>query len=205
MRWPKSRQWSLLRHVMANQVAAMNGDAEALADFRALIRSRKGAEAKHKYRQKMKKKLIESAALAALLIVAGCATGNHGGTIQPLTAQLLTTAAVVKGLEHSPDLAGKLRIVQPLVCAVATGAQIAPEDILAAVERSGVNDRDAYALINIVMAIYVSTMPQGTNGPDAHPWAKAVWCDGLAGGLAFSAASKGRNAPPAIIWPRILK
>ena len=50
MRWPKSRQWSLARQVMSEQVEIFNGDKSAVADLKLLLKRRPVLRQKKEWR-----------------------------------------------------------------------------------------------------------------------------------------------------------
>jgi len=151
--------------------------------------------------------------LAVMLGLSGCAnTSGNNGRVSPLAAQFFTAAAVAKAVDGNPELRANLKAIQPIVCAVTTRQTLTPEDILAAVETvSDANSADAYATVNVIMAIYLTAMgdPGATNAPDFHPYAKAVWCDGFKAGLASpralqrGAQTRGITSPVVGQWPML--
>ena len=145
-----------------------------------------------------------------LIALAGCATSKPG-SVSPLAAQFFTAAAVSEAVKGQPDLRDKLKAVQPVVCAVTTKQTLTPEDIIAAVE-SVSGTEDTYALVNVIMGIYVTAMggQSSTNDPpDWRPYADAVWCKGFKAGLTApralnrGAQAQGVYSPAVASWPML--
>lgn len=146
------------------------------------------------------KKLLTSIALTALLSTVGCKNAS------PLSLSLATSTIVSYGLRNSPNTANYLRSVQPIACAVATDTDtLNPAQILAAIDADALGSSpEGRAILTGVLLLYISaydSQESNTNAAAVRPYAKAVFCDGLALGLAGAPMTKSRNAPPKVIWP----
>ena len=115
----------------------------------------------------MKKVII---AVVTLALCAGCATNKP---LPPSFYALGTSTAVSLALHNSPRAAGYLRAVQPVVCSLATGRELTPEQIRQAVADLGVSDApEATAIVNSVLMLYIVAFnAQGTNAAAARPYA----------------------------------
>ena len=140
----------------------------------------------------MKKALLSVITLA---LCAGCATNKK---LPPSFYALGTSTAVSLALHNSPQTAGYLRAVQPVVCSLATGRELTPEQIRQAVADLGVADApEATAIVNSVLMLYIVAFnAQGTNAAAARPYAQAIFCDGLAAGLGMSPTAARLRAMP---------
>lgn len=144
--------------------------------------------------------------LTASAMLCGCAK-RPGGT-PPLVYQLLTTALVTESLKNSPHTADKVRQFQPLACALATRRIVQPEIIARAIAGVTKDDRDAQAIGDAVLALYVgaigTTTP--TNEAAAWPYMDAVFCAGISNALVRleTPLTRGRNAVPMTPrWPLV--
>lgn len=149
----------------------------------------------------MKKLTISIAALLLAFVLVGCKNSS------PLTYSLATSTLVSYGLRNSPETAGYLRDVQPVVCSVANGTNLTPAQVVAAIESSGIDDSaEGRLVVNGILLLYISafdSLGTGTNNTaNVSPYAQAIFCDGFAWGLAASPSEmRSRNAPPKKVWP----
>lgn len=150
------------------------------------------------------KKLIAPIAVSLLVFTVGCKNTS------PAVYSLATATAVTYGLRNSPNTSNTLRAVQPVACAMASGDNLTPADIIAAIEASGVagDSPEARLIINSITLLYVAAYDaQGsaTNASAVRPYAQAVFCDGFSLGLAGAPSMRDRNAPPPRTWWPLLK
>ncbi len=129
--------------------------------------------------------------LAFLAFLTGCAT-RHPTTspagLPPAFYQIGTATAVSVGLRNSPHTASYLRALQPVLCAIATATNLAPDEINRILNIGNVPGAspEATAIVNGALLLYIAAYSQAggdTNSDAARPYAQAIWCDGFAGGL----------------------
>lgn len=196
-------KWSLKRQAMDSQVLANAGDETALSDIRAYIAARKKTKSRNKWKRKirtMKRLLTSVAAIVLAVTLVGCKNSS------PLVYSLTTQNIVSYGLRNSPNTAGYLRDVQPVVCAAANGTNLTPAQIVTAIQSSGIDDSaEGKLIMNSVLIVFISAydgLGANTNASAVQPYAQAIFCDGFEWGLAGAPSSKARNAPPAkTVWP----
>lgn len=163
------------------------------------------------------KKLFVSTIGLALLLTAGCKNTS------PAVYSIATATAVSYGLRNSPETANRLREIQPLTCAMASGTNLTPAEIVSAIEASGIagGSPESQLIINGVMVLYIAaydSLGSATNASSVSPYARAVFCEGFQMGLAGAPVERdgplaedgtpvvrSRNAPPARTWWPLLK
>lgn len=148
----------------------------------------------------MKRLLTSVAAVVAALTLVGCKNSS------PLTYTIATSTLVSYGLRNSPQTAGYLRDVQPIVCSVAMGTNLTPAQVVAAIHASGIDDSaEGKLIVNGILLLYISAFDNlggKTNVASVAPYAHAIFCEGFELGLIGAPAAKSRNAPPVkTVWP----
>lgn len=217
----KKKKWGTLKVLAMNsQVLAAAGDEIALSDTRAFIKSlhKKKIRDRWKERQKMLQMTMKTktnsgiqngfrrlAIIGLGLMLVGCKNSS------PLTYSLATSTIVSYGLRNSPQTAGYLRDVQPVVCAAANGTNLSPAQIVTAIKESGIDDSaEGRLIVDGVLLIYISafdSLGSKTNVAAVAPYSHAIFCEGFEWGLAGApTAIKARNVPPArAVWPLLGK
>ena len=147
----------------------------------------------------MKKLLAPLIAVAIALASVGCKNTS------PAFYSLATATAVSYGLRNSPQTANYLRAVQPVACAVASGTNLTPADVVKAIDASGIagNSDEARAIVVAAELLYITAydaLGSRTNAAAVRPYTTAVFCDGFAAGLAGAPSVRSRNAPAVRVW-----
>ena len=145
---------------------------------------------------------LKLCAALGLISLVGCAHFTPG-------MATATTATIVSiGLINSPNTATNLAAAQPFLCDLVTSKNPSPDDVAGAVRglESIVGNRWALAIVNSVGLYAAATDAQqggNTNATVRAEYAKAIWCDGLAMGLAMVPQRTAMRNAPMAGWPII--
>jgi hypothetical protein len=146
------------------------------------------------------KNLLPLLAIVSLLF-AGCKTAP---TFGPAIAQEAVTIGVQVGLVKYPEAAPILRAAAPVVCAVASGTNIQPAQVISVLQGSGVinaTNVQAVLILNSAIGIYTAVFDSfganwTANQPVLQSYLKAV-CDGINAALPpASPTARSRKVPP---------
>ena len=133
---------------------------------------------------------------ALCLSFTGCATGKPGGnsSFGPDLLHVGVNAAAVGVVIKYPDAIPPMRVAASVICAASNGTNIAPADIVRALDAAVTPNKNALLAITVGLNLY-SVAYNGLvdkSAASASPYLKAV-CDGISEALLLT--PDGLNAP----------
>lgn len=140
------------------------------------------------------------AAVVLTLIASGCAVTNPNA---PMTHAAFS-AAVTLGerfiLEAHPEAVPHVRIATAVICSAATGSNVQPAQIVAALTEAGITNAHAKDVINVGIALYnVVFASYGADWVNNQPTLKLYMqdlCNGLTAGLPPESQALARKQLP---------
>lgn len=149
----------------------------------------------------MKKQLLSLA--AASLALVGCKTASP--ILTPALVQSGVSASVMYGVAKYPQARSYLRAVEPIICAVSESTNLAPAEVVAAIEESGaLKTPEAVMILNTSLLLYSAAYnalgadAAIKNAPLLQEYLHSV-CLGLGQGLATSTTLKANR----VTWPTV--
>lgn len=135
------------------------------------------------------KNLILIPVLAAVIILSGCKSGP--GILSPSLVQQGVATGVSYSSAKYPQAVPFLRAAADVICSAANGTNLAPADVVAAIESSpstaALKTPEGTLIINSALMLYIGVWNSyGSNAlasaPQIQPYLKAT-CDGTTEGL----------------------
>jgi hypothetical protein len=122
------------------------------------------------------------AILVLLLILTGCGT-TANPALGPAALQASVTLGTEIATDRHPELVPQFRLAGTAACAVADGTNIAPAEMVSAMDKAGITNLLARDIMNGFLATYnVAYVYVGTNFDRFRPYSRAL-CDGIRMGL----------------------
>lgn len=145
----------------------------------------------------MKKLLGLTAILLGLALLSGCA--NNLPLTRGVTRSIVGTGVAV-GVQKAPTARLYLEASKPVVCSLASGTNVSPEVIVAALEASpaaALKTPEATIIINGALSIYTGAFENYSGSVKNAPTLQAVLqgtCDGIGDGLAVGPLKRTMKA-----------
>lgn len=140
-----------------------------------------------------------------LTLLAGCSTtATDPSSINPIVVRLGVSTGVTYGLSKYPQAVPGVRIAGEVICSAATGTNLSPDNLIAAIQGVSTNiTPETTLIVNGALVLYIgiwNSYGQSalTNQPALRLYLQAT-CSGILDGL----ASSGRRVPEsaAQTWP----
>ena len=135
-----------------------------------------------KLTEKLRKLSCSGLVLVLALGLCGCAGTKP---LKPAFYAAGVSLALSSTLQNSPVLTDQMRGLQLRACATVAGTNLAPATLAAVASNQPINS-ETLAIYNIIMGIYnivFAALPD-TSQEALRPYAVAIFCDGMAAGLA---------------------
>ncbi len=133
------------------------------------------------------KNLFSLIPLLALALVAGCKTGSNQ-IISPALVQAGVATGVSYGVVKYPTAIPYLRAADSIICSAANGTNIAPSEIVAAIEAAGLTKTpESVLILNGALTLYIGVWQSyGADAVNNVPTIKLylqATCNGITDGL----------------------
>ena len=144
--------------------------------------------------------------LTATLILSGCSSTRP--ILSPAMLQAGVQSAVTFGVSKYPDAIPYVRAVEPIVCAASEGTNLAPAEVVAAIQDADVlKTAESVFIVNSALLLYQGIY--NAYGADAVNQSESLraylhaTCIGIGQGLPPGAVvAAGRTQWPMVRWPR---
>lgn len=159
----------------------------------------------HRNERKQKMNSIKILLLmAAVVATAGCSSVQ----LSPSVVQVGVSTGVRYSVAKYPESIPYLKAVTPIVCSAAYATNLAPEQVIAAIESSpasALKTPEATLILNSALTLYVGIWASYAqepvfNAPLLREYLLAT-CNGLQDGIGLP--SEVRTAAPTTPWPRV--
>ena len=146
--------------------------------------------------------------LLALVLVAGCGTTS---LISPLIVEQGVATGVSYSVAQYPAAVPYLKAVAPIVCSEAANTNLAPAQVVAAIESStaasALKTPEGVLILNGALLLYTGVWESYGSNTVASSAVLQTYlqatCNGMNEGLGTNALSVARKGPPAAHWSKV--